>query len=125
MPKVTYSKTKGLIQETGNGFVMAAESVSGTIASDPGVALTIATTTSALDLADGSTVGQLKWIVGTSADSVVITPATTAGSYATVTLTNIGDSCCFVWTAVGWAVLSRASGTAAGATAVVDMPILA
>ena len=125
MPKVTYDKAKGLIQETGSGFVMAAETKSGTFAADPGVAVTITTATSAVSLADGSTVGQLKYFVSTTADNTVITPATTAGAYATITLTNIGENVTCIWTASGWAILSRGTGAAAGATAVAGMPVVA
>ena len=91
MPKVEYSKSKGLVQSTGSGFVMAEESFSADGAADPGVALTVATAQAALSLANGSSVGQLKWFVSTTASDVVITPATTAGAYVTVTLTNIGE----------------------------------
>lgn len=116
MPKVTYNKTKGLIQETGSGFVMAAESLSGTVAADPGVALTISTATAALALADGTTAGQLKYFVSNTADNTVITPASTSGAWATATMTNIGESIVCVWTGSGWAILSRGSGATANAT---------
>ena len=127
MPRVTYSATKGLIQEdkTGNGFVMGTETVNGTDAATPGVACTLSTTTAALSLAAGAVVGQLKWFISTTANDVVITPASTAGAYATITLTNIGDSCCMMWTGSGWALISRMSGAAQGATAVVALPVVA
>ena len=125
MPKVEYSKTKGLVQSTGEGFVMAAESFAANGVADPGVALTLATAAAALSLANGSSVGQLKWFVSTTAGDVVITPATTAGAYSTITLTNIGESVCCLWTASGWAVLSRGSGANAAAGAVVGLPVLA
>lgn len=124
MPKVEYSKSKGLVQSTGEGFVMAAESFAANGAADPGVALTLATDTTSLTLADGSSVGQLKWFVSTTDSDVTITPATTAGAYTTITMTNIGDSVCCLWTASGWAVLSRGSGAAAGAAAVAGLPVL-
>ena len=124
MPKVEYSKTKGLVQSTGEGFVMAAESFAANGAADPGVALTLATAAANLTLANGSSVGQLKWFVSTTANDVVITPATTAGAYATITLTNVGESVCCLWTASGWAVLSRGSGAAATANAVAGLPVL-
>ena len=125
MPKVTYDKAKGLIQETGAGFVLAAETISGTTAADPGIAVTIATDTSALSLADGSTAGQLKYVTSTTANDVVLTPANTAGAWVKVTLTNIGDSVACMWNGSGWVLLSRQSGTAASASAVASMPVIA
>ena len=125
MPKVTYNKTKGLIQETGSGFVMAAETNAGTFDADPGVALTVTTATSAVALADGDTVGQLKWFVSNTADNTVITPANTSGAYVTITLTNVGESVCCLWTGDGWACLSRGSGAAQTAAVVADLPVLA
>ena len=104
---------------------MGAESKGADGAADPGVALTVATAAAALSLADGSTIGQLKYFVSTTAADVVVTPATTAGAYATITLTNIGESCVCVWTASGWAVLSRGSGATANAGAVAGLPVLA
>lgn len=125
MPKVTYNKTKGLIQETGAGFVMAAESLAGTTAADPGIALTISTGTAALSLADGSTAGQLKYFVSNTADDTVITPANTSGAYSTITMTNIGESVTCLWTGSGWAVLARGSGATANATTLGASAVLA
>ena len=80
----------------------------------------------AVTLADGSNTGQVK-IFHTVADanSWKITPDTTDGAYTKVTCTLIGDTVMFLWTGTGWSILSRASGAAAGATAVVGMPIVA
>jgi len=80
----------------------------------------------AVTLANGTTAGQLKhFIQVTDANSYKVTPATTAGAYTKVTSTLAGDSVTFIWTGSAWAILSRASGAAAGATAVVGMPIVA
>ena len=76
-------------------------------------------------LADGTAVGQVKIFISLTANTVTLTPATTAGAYATIATTNIGDSYTLVWTASGWAVVSRASGATAGATAVAAYPVLA
>ena len=128
MPKVTYDKTKGLIQETGAGFVMAAETITAAGAADPGVALSIVNAGSdniAITLADGTTVGQLKWFVSIAANDGIITPANTNGAYATISLDNAGENVCLLWTSAGWSVLSRGSGTTAGASATGTLPVLA
>ena len=80
----------------------------------------------AVTLADGANTGQVK-IFTTMADanSWKITPDTTDGAYTKVTCTLIGDTVILLWTGTGWSILSRASGAAAGATAVVGMPIVA
>ena len=80
----------------------------------------------AVTLADGSATGQVKiFTTMADADSWKITPTTTDGAYTKVTCTLIGDTVIFLWTGTGWSILSRASGAAAGATAVVGMPIVA
>ena len=80
----------------------------------------------AVTIADGANTGQIK-IFTTMADanSWKITPDTTDGAYTKVTCTLIGDTVILLWTGTGWSILSRASGAAAGATAVVGMPIVA
>ena len=80
----------------------------------------------AVTLADGSNTGQVK-IFTTMADanSWKVTPDTTDGAYTKVTCTLIGDTVILLWTGTGWSILSRASGAAAGATAVVGMPLVA
>ena len=77
-------------------------------------------------IAEGANTGQVK-IFTTMADanSWKITPDTTDGAYTKVTCTLIGDTVILLWTGTGWSILSRASGAAAGATAVVGMPIVA
>ena len=129
MPKVEYSKSKGLVQSTGSGFVMVSEAIVAAGALDPGVALSLCTPGAgsvAYTLADGDTEGQLKWIVTLHASNdSVVTPVTTAGAYTTITLGNAGESVCLAWTASGWVVLSRGSGAAAAAGAVAGLPVLA
>ena len=80
----------------------------------------------AVTLADGANTGQVK-IFTTMADanSWKVTPDTTDGAYTKVTCTLIGDTVILLWTGTGWSILSRASGAAAGATAVVCMPLVA
>ena len=79
----------------------------------------------AVTLADGSNVGQIKIVVSSTANTVTLTPTTTAGAYATIATTEIGACYMLMWTADGWAVISRAGGAAAGATAVAAYPVLA
>ena len=76
-------------------------------------------------LADGEAIGQVKIFISSTDNTVTLTPATTAGAYATIATTNIGESFTCVWTADGWAVISRASGAAAAAAAVAGYPVLA
>ncbi len=76
-------------------------------------------------LADGVAVGQIKIFISSTANTVTLTPATTAGAYATIATTNIGESFTCVWTTDGWAVISRASGATAAAGAVAGYPVLA
>ncbi len=127
MPKVEYSKAKGLVQSTGSGFVMAAETLTAGTVADPGVALTLCGAgVKTITLADGDTVGQLKWFVGIHADASTVDPATTAGAWDNFVLTNIGESACLVWTGSdGWALLARGSGATAAANAVAGLPVVA
>ena len=76
-------------------------------------------------LADGVAVGQIKIFISSTANTVTLTPATTAGAYATIATTNIGESFTCVWTTDGWAVISRASGATAAQNAVAGYPTLA
>ena len=76
-------------------------------------------------LANGSTVGQLKIVISSTDNTVTCTPATTAGAYATIATTNIGEAYILMWTADGWVVLSRSSGATVNATSVAGSPVLA
>ena len=79
----------------------------------------------ALSLADGTNVGQLKVFISSTANTVTLTPATTAGAYSTIATTNIGETYGLMWTADGWAVIMRASGDTQADNAVDDLPVLA
>ena len=79
----------------------------------------------ALSLADGATVGQLKIFISSTNNTVTLTPATTAGGYSTIATTNIGETYLLMWTADGWAVLSRTSGDTQDSNTVDDIPVLA
>jgi hypothetical protein len=143
MPKVTINDTKGLYQETGSGvtvtsatnlqnvnsLVFGTEAI--TTAGAASITVPVALVTPdeadmAITLADGEATGQVKHFLSmVDANSWKVTPTTTDGSYTKVTCTKIGDTVTLMWSGTGWAILSRASGTAAGATAVVDMPVVA
>ncbi len=125
MPKVEYSKAKGLVQSTGSGFVMAAETLtSGTVA-DPGVAVTIlGAGVKTVTLADGTSVGQIKWFVGAHADTSTIDPDNCTGAWRNAAITNPGESLCLLWDGSGWVVLSRGSGAAQAHNAVSGLPAL-
>ena len=127
MPKVEYSKSKGLVQSTGSGFVMASETLTTGTVADPGVALTLCGAgVKTITLADGTSVGQLKWFVGLHEDASTIDPDTTAGAWDNFVLTNVGETACCVWTGTdGWALLSRGSGATAAANAVAGLPVVA
>lgn len=111
------------------GLSLATESIGAAGAASVTVPVSLVTADGAdmaVTLANGTTAGQLKhFIQVTDANSYKVTPATTAGAYTKVTSTLAGDSVTFIWTGSAWAILSRASGAAAGATAVVGMPIVA
>ena len=79
----------------------------------------------ALSLADGSNVGQLKIFISSTNNTVTLTPATTAGAYSTIATTDIGTCYMLMWTADGWAVISRAGGATANASSVASYPVLA
>ena len=84
-----------------------------------------------ITLADGTSLGQQKQfiytVVGFTTD---ITPANTCGAYTSIRFTTggatvIGQCVTLVWTPVGWAVVSRASGDAGtNATTVAGYPDL-
>ena len=146
MVKVVVSDNKGLVQSSGNGthinnnaivtgnltshsLVAGSEAITAAGAASITTLLSLVTPDGAdmaVTLADGVNVGQIKiFHTVASANSWKVTPTTTDGSYTKVTCTLIGDTVTLMWTGTGWAILSRASGTAAGATAVVDMPVIA
>lgn len=79
----------------------------------------------AVTLADSTIVGRNIIIISITDNTVTLTPANTAGDYTTIAFTNIGESVTLMWTASGWAVLSRCGGGTAAADAVATMPVLA
>ena len=79
----------------------------------------------ALSLANGSNIGQLKIFISSTANTVTLTPATTAGAYSTIATTNIGETYILMWCSDGWAVLSRTSGDTQDSNTVDDIPVLA
>lgn len=81
--------------------------------------------TMAVTLANGSTVGQLKYFVSMHASlAFSVTPATTAGSYSSFTLTNIGETVTCMWTASGWALLSRSSSASEAVNSIAAAPLV-
>ncbi len=81
--------------------------------------------TMAVTLANGSTVGQLKYFVSLHATNAFkVTPATTAGAYASFTLTNVGETVTCMWTASGWALLSRSSSGAEAVNSIAAAPLV-
>lgn len=67
----------------------------------------------ALSLADGTQAGQLKIVHHTvDGGSGVLTP-TTAGNFATFTLTNVHDACLLQWSGAAWNILLNVGGTVA------------
>ena len=79
----------------------------------------------AVTLADGGNVGQIKIVMSSTNNTVTCTPTTTAGTYSTIATTNIGEVYMLMWTADGWAVISRASGDTQADNAIDDVPVLA
>ena len=78
-----------------------------------------------ITLANGTTVGQVKIFISSTANTVTLTPATTAGAYSTIATTNIGETYILMWCSDGWAVLSRTSGDTQDSNTVDDIPVLA
>ena len=111
------------------GLVLGTESIGAAGALSTTIPISLVTSAGAdqaMTLADGSTVGQIKIVYAVStANSWKVTPATTDGAYTKVTFTTIGETCMFLWTGNGWAILSRAGGAAAAADAVAGFPVIA
>ena len=147
MPKVTINNTKGLFQEAGSGLtvssnaqltgrttlsnvVLNSETVTDAGAISVSVPLSLMVSAAGATvptLANGSYVGQLKYLIMTDATgtSQTATPVTTSGTWASLAFTVVGQSATLVWTAGGWAILGRQSGATAGATAVAGLPVVA
>lgn len=111
------------------GLVLGTEAIAAAGAASTTVAVSLVTPDGAdmaVTLDDGSTTGQVKiFITMADANSWKVTPDTTTGAYTKVTCTLAGDTVILMWDGAGWALLSRMSGAAQGATAVVGQPIVA
>ena len=84
--------------------------------------------TKAYSLEDGDVRGDTITIIVNSATNTpvgTLTPATTAGAWATGGFNEVGQSLTLVWTATGWAISGRESGAAAGRTAVAGLVLIA
>ena len=148
MPKVSYSKSKGLKQATGTGFevkevhlkasgglALGVERVTGAGALSTSVPVSLIDTTGGacaitLAAADNNFPGAIKTIVMVKdAGNAVLTIAASAfaGASNTYTFTDVGQTLTLMHvqdedgTAVGWAEISRGSGANAGATAVAGL----
>jgi len=96
-------------------------------AANPGIPISLTSNgagSDAITLADGKFIGQVKYFIHIDASGTKseVTPATTAGTYATFDLAAVGDTVTLVWTSVGWAVVGRQSGVA-NATGAFDGPL--
>lgn len=138
MPKVTYTATKGLVQEGGSGtqfadssFAVGVESLSGAGACSPTIPVTLLTSTGAgeaVTLADGSVAGQLKYIIyavdGGTSVLTITTPLSVSAAVNTITFTAAGECVGLVWTGSAWALLSRTAMANAAAGAVAGYPAI-
>ena len=106
MPKVVFSDSKGLVQESGSGFHLnSVVEVASAGNLDATTFLTIATASIAgggLVLPATASKGALKLIISKTADNVLVkgTNATTGD----ITLTNIGDMLVCVYDGSAWTV---------------------
>ncbi len=98
------------------GFGVAPQALSGAGAANVTALVTNFTSTGsaqALSLANGTYPGQLKVIHHTvDGGSGVLTP-TTAGNFATFTLTNVHDAALLQWTGSAWNIVLNVGGTVA------------
>ena len=111
-----------------NSLALSTEAITAAGAASVSVPVSLITSdgdTMAVTLADGSTVGQLKYFVSMHATNAAsVTPATTAGAWTSFTLTNIGESVTCIWTASGWALLSRSSSGAEAVNSIAAAPLV-
>ena len=119
-----------------NGLQLGVETLSSAGAISTTIPITVVNGGSALamTLANGEHTGQIKIVICGSEQDHSITPATTAGAYASATFDDaggdaerLGSTVTFMWiNGVGWAILSRASGDGdTAAAAVKGLPIIA
>ncbi len=96
------------------GFGVAPQALSGVGAANVTALVTNFTSTGgaqAISLANGTYTGQLKVVHHTvDGGSGVLTP-TTAGNFATFTLTNIHDACLLQWSGSAWNIVLNVGGT--------------
>jgi len=152
MPSVKYNKAQGLKQSTGTGFAVndvVAKLNSGLalgVEKQTGAgALSTTTPISLIDTTGGAaaitlaaqgdnlpgTVKTIVFVKDAGDATLTIAASSFAGAANTYTFSAVGQTLALVWvcdedgTAVGWAELSRGAGAAAGATAVVGLPVAA
>ena len=84
--------------------------------------------TKAYALADGTAEGEIKIVICTVAANTpagTLTPNATAGAYATIAFSVVGQSVTLVWTGSGWAIVGRQAGVAAATGVVAGLPVIA
>lgn len=114
---VEITNTAGVITVLGTGGTGTVDSVSGAGTASVLTALTLHTTSGGADvltIPDGLYVGQRKSVAMlVDSTSSVVTPTTTLGAWAIVTLLVVGDACDLMWTgAGGWIVVGVGGLTA-------------
>lgn len=80
--------------------------------------------TKAYTLADGSAAGDKITIIvktATNTPAGTLTPTSTSGAWATAGFNAVGQTLKLVWTATGWAITGRESGSVAGRAAVAGL----
>lgn len=111
---VRLTNTAGVITVENASSGGISQSLSGAGAADLLTALTLHTSTGAdvVTLADGLYVGQRKTITCVvDGGSSIVTPTTTLGAWATVTLLVVGDTVDLMWSgALGWVILGVGPG---------------
>jgi hypothetical protein len=86
------------------------------------------TDTKAYSLIDGTAEGEVKIVICSAVSGSpvgTLTPNATAGAYATIAFSVVGQSATLVWTGSGWAIVGRQSGATANATSVAGLPVIA
>ncbi len=108
------TNTAGVITTTGMGGAGTTDAVSGAGTASLLTALTLHTTSggaNVLTIPDGLYPGQRKSVTCVVDDtSSVVTPTTTIGAWATITLLVVGDSCDLMWTGAGWIIMGVGPG---------------
>ncbi len=114
---ITATTVEGALAEIAKailGFGVAPQELSGAGAANVTALVTNFTSTGgaqAISLANGTYTGQLKVVHHTvDGGSGVLTP-TTAGNFASFTLTNIHDACLLQWSGSAWNIVLNVGGT--------------